>query len=66
MGNYNGGSISVLLGNGDGTFQNQIKYLADIYGTVIVVGSFRNHARLDLAVVCNNHNNVRILFNSCP
>jgi CSLREA domain-containing protein len=44
------GSVSVLLGNGDGTFQNQVTYAVGIGPKAIVAGNFDGNGRLDLAV----------------
>ena len=49
----NGGSdtVSVLLGNGDGTFQPQVTYaVGGRAADSIVAGDFRGDGRLDLAV----------------
>ena len=43
-------SVSVLLGNGDGTFQPQITYAVGTDPLAIVAGDFTNNGRLDLAV----------------
>jgi len=45
------GRISVLLGNGAGTFQNQITYKAQPSPFDVSVGDFNNDGKLDLAVV---------------
>ena len=44
------GTVSVLLGNGDGTFQPQVTYAAGIHPTAIVAGDFTGNGKLDLAV----------------
>jgi uncharacterized protein (UPF0548 family) len=45
------GSLSVLLGNGDGTFQTAVTYsFAGTNLTAIVVGDFNGDGKLDLAV----------------
>ena len=41
----------MLLGNGDGTFQPQVKYAVGSYPDAIVAGDFTGDGRLDLAVV---------------
>jgi hypothetical protein len=53
---YSGGSVSVLLGNGDGTFQGQVQYPAGINPFGIMAGDFNHDNKIDLAVVCNNGN----------
>ncbi len=45
------GAVSVLLGNGDGTFQPQVTYAAGTDPDAIVAGDFTGNGRLDLAVV---------------
>jgi hypothetical protein len=46
---YNSNNISVLLGNGDGTFQNQVEYPTGAYPYAIVAGDFNGDGILDLA-----------------
>src|SRR5262249_28317903 len=45
------GSVSVLMGNGDGTFQPQVSYPVGSLPFSLVVGDFAGNGRLDLAVV---------------
>ena len=47
----NGGTVSVLLGNGDGTFQPQVTYAVGLFPDAIVTGDFTGDGRTDLAVV---------------
>jgi len=43
-------SVSVLLGNGDGTFQNHVDYASQVANPAgMVVGDFNGHGKLDLA-----------------
>ena len=42
--------MSVLLGNGDGTFQPQVTYAVGYDPTAIVAGDFTGDGRTDLAV----------------
>jgi len=55
-GNYEpGGSISVLLGNGDGTFKTHSQYIG--YGTAFLMmafGDFDNDGRTDIAISNDN------------
>ena len=43
--------VSVLLGNGDGTFQPQVTYAVGSMPDAIVAGDFNGDGRTDLAVV---------------
>jgi hypothetical protein len=45
-------TVSVLLGNGDGTFQPQVTYAVGTQPTYIVAGDFNGDGKLDLAVAC--------------
>src|SRR5208337_1859750 len=57
--NEGSNDVSILLGNGDGTFQAPILYAAGISPTSIVVGSFEGEDRpLDLAVAGTDSNGV--------
>jgi hypothetical protein len=48
---YAGGyAISVLLGNGDGTFQPQVLYITGASPDAVAAGDFNGDGRLDLAV----------------
>ena len=53
-GDYWGGSISILLGNGDGTFEGQIRYPVGVNPFGVMAADFNHDGKLDLAVVCNN------------
>ena len=53
--------MSVLLGNGDGTFQNQVRYAAGTSPSAIVAGDFNGDGRTDLAVA-NGSNDVSVLL----
>jgi hypothetical protein len=58
-------SVNLLLGNGDGTFQNPLIYRVKNGPSSLAVGVFRNKNRLDLAVTNSIDNSVSILLNSC-
>ena len=45
------GTFSVLLGNGDGTFQTAQSYPADIFASSIAIGDFNGDGKPDLAMV---------------
>ena len=54
------GTVSVLLGNGDGTFQPQVTYAEG--SDAIVAGDFNGDGRLDLAVANYKDNDVSVLL----
>ena len=59
--NYLGNQVSVLLGNGDGTFQPQLTYAVGANPDAIVAGDFTGNGRTDLAVDNYGDNTVSIL-----
>ena len=65
------GGVTVLLGNGDGTFQPGVEYPAGRSPSAIVAGDFTGDGKLDLAVIGANadagisaveNNNVSVLM----
>src|SRR2546430_2429081 len=56
----NSDSVSVLLGNGDGTFQTAVKYDAGSYPSSVVAGDLNGDKQPDLAVV--NSDGVSVLL----
>ncbi len=52
------GSVGVLLGKGDGTFNAQVTYNTGLNPWAVAVGDFNNDGIPDLAVANNNNNNV--------
>jgi len=56
------GSVSILLGNGDGTFQPQASYQTGEYSTYVAVGDFNGDANQDLAVANGQDGTVGILL----
>ena len=54
--------MSILLGNGDGTFQNQVTYAVGSYPVALVTGDFTGDGRTDLAVANFDDNDVSILL----
>ncbi len=60
-GNYGENTVSVLLGNGDGTFQPFVAYAADS-GSGIIVGDFNNDGKLDLATASTPASSASVLL----
>ena len=60
--NLFGGNLSVLLGNGDGTFRNATSTIFAETAAQVVVGDFNGDGKLDLVVANRNDNSVDILF----
>ena len=54
--------VSVLLGNGDGTFQNQVRYAVGTDPTAVVAGDFNGDGRTDLAVANAGSGDVSVLL----
>jgi hypothetical protein len=60
--NTNNEDMSVLLGNGDGTFQAAVNYAMGSNPWSVAVGDFNGDGRADLAVANEGSNNVSILL----
>jgi hypothetical protein len=60
--NQTDNTISVLLGNGDGSFQRQTTINAGAAPSALVARDFNGDGKLDLAVVNKNDNNVSIFL----
>jgi hypothetical protein len=56
------GTVSVLLGNGDGTFQPAVNYAVGTMPSAIVAGDFNGDGHLDLAVDNFDDNTVSVLL----
>ena len=54
--------VSVLLGNGDGTFQTQVTYAVGSEPAALVAGDFNGDGRTDLAVANFGANDVSVLL----
>ena len=59
--NYGSNALSILLGKGDGTFQDKIDSPAGSYSMSATVGDFNRDGKSDLAVVAG-HDSVSILL----
>ena len=62
MGSLTENIISILLGNGDGTFQNETKYKTGHYPTSITEGDFNHDMKRDLAVANIEDNTISVLL----
>jgi hypothetical protein len=60
--NQGDNTVSVLLGNGNGTFQHQVTYPVGSFPVSVAVGDFSGDSKLDLAVVNNQNNTVGVLL----
>jgi hypothetical protein len=49
-GNFSVGNVSILLGNGDGTFQAAVNYPTKWKSSFVALGDFNGDGKLDLAV----------------
>ena len=55
-------TVSILLGNGDGTFQTQHTYSVGFGAQGVTVGDFNNDGNADLVVTTNRDNTVSVLL----
>lgn len=62
--NYNGNDVSVLMGNGDGTFQPKLNFAAGSFSWSLAVGDFEGNGKASLAVANNFAKDVSILLNT--
>jgi hypothetical protein len=60
--NEGSNNVSILLGNGDGTFQAAVDYGAGSNPSSVAVGDFRSDGKLDLVVANDGSSNVSILL----
>jgi len=62
VGNTSPNSVSVLLGNGDGTFQAAVNYGTGSGPMTVAVGDFNGDGKLDLVTANSSSNNVSVLL----
>ncbi len=60
--NYSSNNVSVLLGNGNGTFQAAVNYAAGTSPCSVAVGDFNGDGKADLAVANYSSNSVSVLL----
>jgi hypothetical protein len=60
--NYDTQNVSILLGNGDGSFQPATNYSAGLTPRSVAVGDFNHDGKLDLAIANLKGNSVSILL----
>jgi hypothetical protein len=60
--NSGSNDISVLLGNGDGTFQPAVEYAVGQVPAALVAGDFTGDGHLDLAVADSGSNEISVLL----
>jgi hypothetical protein len=60
--NYYSNTVSVLLGYGNGSFENQMMYSAGTTIQSVAVGDFNNDTRLDIVVANGVSNDVSVLL----
>ena len=60
--NFNGDDVSILIGNGDGTFQPKVDYPVGVDPRSLTTGDFNQDKILDLAVCNSSDDDVSILI----
>jgi len=63
---YEDGKVSVLLGNGDGSFQTPRNFGAGSFSDSVAVGDFNGDGLQDLAVANGGSDDISILINNTP
>ena len=62
--NNGGNTVSILLGNGDGSFQSAVDYPVDLSPVAIAAADLNGDGKLDLVVANSNSNDVSVLLGS--
>jgi hypothetical protein len=62
FGNQYGATVSILLGNGDGTFRGEVAYATGLAPLGVAVGDFNRDGRVDLVVADSGSSSVSILL----
>ena len=62
MSNFNDGSVSLFLGNGDGSFKSPASFSSDNGTTAIALGDFNGDGGLDIAAANSSANNIGLLL----
>jgi hypothetical protein len=63
--NFDSNTVSVLLGNGDGSFATKVDYSTGSRPSSVAVGDFNLDGKPDLAVANEDANTVSVLLGSC-
>jgi hypothetical protein len=63
LANSTANTVSIVLGNGDGTFQPEIRYLAGAGSNAVVAADFNGDGALDLATANAVSGTVSVLLN---
>lgn len=58
----NPGLVSILLGNGDGTFKTHVDYPVGTYPSAITIGDFNKDGKIDLAVANMTDGTISVLL----
>jgi len=64
VGNFRGDSVSILRGNGDGTFQARMKYAVGDGPETVAIGDLNSDGKPDLALGYLSGGTVSILTNT--
>ena len=56
------GNIGMMFGNGDGSFQPELTFMAGSQTAALAIGDFNGDGRLDIAAVNTGSNNVSVLL----